>query len=156
TQDVTNNSDEQETQDVTNNSDEQETRDVTNNSDEQETHDVTDNSETQKVTNELEDDDMTIFVNKLYSTLSKLFNEGRSVSDIIINSISDGGKTNEEVFNWLSTHDDNPKYICLLGLFYSLEIGTKKGNVDVFNLFLNAASSNDIIAQYFVGRCYEI
>ncbi|KAF0552132.1 calmodulin-dependent protein kinase [Gigaspora margarita] len=131
-QDVTNNSDEQETQDVTNNSDEQETQDVTNNSDEQETQVL-----------------LTIQMNK--KLMIKLFNEGRSVSDIIINSISDGGKTNEEVFNWLSTHDDNPKYICLLGLFYSLEIGTKKGNVDVFNLFLNAASSNDIIAQYFVG-----
>ncbi|CAG8823853.1 60_t:CDS:1, partial [Gigaspora rosea] len=35
-------------------------------------------------------------------------------------------------------------------------IGTKKDNVDVFKLFLNAASSNNIIAQYFVGRCYEI
>ncbi|CAG8719858.1 9896_t:CDS:1, partial [Dentiscutata heterogama] len=65
------------------------------------------------------------------------------------------GKTNGEVFYWLSIHDDNPKYICLLGLFYSWEIGTKNENVDVFNLFLKAANSNDIIAQYFVGRCYE-
>ncbi|CAG8480995.1 20482_t:CDS:2 [Gigaspora margarita] len=110
----------------------------------------------QQIISEPEDDGMARFVNELYSTFSNLFNEGRSVSDIIINFISKEGKTNEEVFRWLSNHDDNPKIICLLGLFYSWEIGTKKDNVNVFNLFLNAADSNDIIAQYFVGRCYEI
>ncbi|CAG8532811.1 16695_t:CDS:2, partial [Dentiscutata heterogama] len=118
--------------------------------------DATDNLDKQEtqVTNEPEDD-MTLFVNKLYSTFSKLFNEGRSVSEIIIDSISKDGKNKEEVFDWLSTHSDNPKYICLLGLFYSWEIGTNE-NVNVFNLFLKAANSDDIIAQYFVGRCYEI
>ncbi|CAG8825987.1 43048_t:CDS:2, partial [Gigaspora margarita] len=157
TQDVTNNSDEQETQDVTNNSVEQETQDVTNNSDEQETHDVTDDSETQKVTNEPENDDMTIFVNKLYSTFSKLFNEGRSVSDIIINSIADGGKTNEEVFNWLSTHDNIPKYICLLGLFYSLEIGTKKENVDAIEWYTKASQGGCTITECMLGEyCYKL
>ncbi|KAF0562316.1 hypothetical protein F8M41_000084 [Gigaspora margarita] len=94
TLDVTNNSVEQETRDITNNSVEQENRDITNNSDEQETQNLSNNSveqEYQQITSE------------------------PSVSDIIINSISKGGKTNEEVFNWLSTHGDNPKYICLLG-----------------------------------------
>ncbi|CAG8561355.1 25536_t:CDS:2 [Gigaspora rosea] len=112
--------------------------------------------EDQQIASGPKDDDMARFVNELYSTFSKLFNEGRSVSNIIINSISKDGKKNEEVFKWLSEHDDNPKNICLLGLFYSWEIGTKKDNVNVLNLFLNAANSNDIIAQYFVGKCYEI
>ncbi|CAG8810187.1 12506_t:CDS:1, partial [Dentiscutata erythropus] len=102
------------------------------------------------------EDDMILFVNKLYSTFSKLFNEGRSVSDIIINSISKAGKTDEKVFNWLVEHNkDNPKYTCLLGLFYSWEIGTENKTDDVFNLFLKAANSDNIFAQYFVGRCYE-
>ncbi|CAG8612500.1 15864_t:CDS:2, partial [Dentiscutata erythropus] len=100
-------------------------------------------------------DDMTLFVDKLSSTFSKLFNKGRSVSDIIISSISEDLKTDEEVFNWLFAHKYNPKYTCLLGLFYSWEIGTKNENVDVFSLFLKAANSNDIFAQYFVGQCYE-
>ncbi|CAG8629130.1 2867_t:CDS:2 [Dentiscutata erythropus] len=112
------------------------------------------NEQEAQETNKLKDD-MSLFVDKLYMTFDKLFNEGRPVSDIIINSISKDGKTNEEVFNWLSTHDDIPKYICLLGLFYSWEIGTKNEDVDVFKLFLKAANSRDIIAQYFVGRCYE-
>ncbi|CAG8718101.1 8433_t:CDS:2 [Dentiscutata erythropus] len=105
---------------------------------------------------DLNEYDMPIFANKLYSTCNKLFNEGRSVSDVIINFISKHNKTQEEVFNWLLKNNDNSKYICLLGLFYSWSIGTVKSDTESFNLFFNAANKGDGIAQYFVGRCYEV
>ncbi|CAG8631208.1 22503_t:CDS:2 [Dentiscutata erythropus] len=102
--------------------------------------------------NKFDQVDMALFVNNLYSTLDKQFNEGRSVSDIIINFISKSGKTNEEVFQWLSGHSNCPKYYCLLGLFYHWNIGTDK-KVASFHLFFIAAGE-DSIAQYFVGKCY--
>ncbi|CAG8574185.1 8985_t:CDS:2 [Racocetra persica] len=100
--------------------------------------------------------DMILFVNNLYSTFSKLFNEGGSVSYIIINFISKHNKTPEEVFNWLLINNDNSKYILLLGLFYNWGIGTDKSDTESFDLFLNAATKGNVIAQYFVGRCYEV
>ncbi|CAG8672331.1 4450_t:CDS:2 [Racocetra fulgida] len=100
--------------------------------------------------------DMILFVNNLYSTFSKLFNEGGSVSYIIINFISKHNKTPEEVFNWLFINNDNSKYILLLGLFYNWGIGTDKIDAESFDLFLNAATKGNVIAQYFVGRCYEV
>ncbi|CAG8539789.1 8061_t:CDS:1 [Scutellospora calospora] len=101
-------------------------------------------------------DDMTRFVNELYSTFNKLFNEGRSVSNIINNFISEHSKNNEEVFTWLLIHNNNARNICLLGLFYSWNIGTDETNVNVFNLFTESAKKGDTIAQYFVAKCYEL
>ncbi|CAG8729911.1 13032_t:CDS:2 [Gigaspora margarita] len=99
-------------------------------------------------------DDMNFFVNNLYSAFRILFNEGRSAYDILINFISESGKTKEEVFQWLSENDNLPKYICLLGLFYHWKIGTDENNTNVIELFINAANQGDIMAQYFTGKCY--
>ncbi|CAG8567252.1 9918_t:CDS:2 [Gigaspora rosea] len=99
-------------------------------------------------------DEMTLFVNDLYSTFRKLFNESESVNDIIINFISKSGKTNEEVFNWLLENNNYSKYICLRGLFHLWNIGTDEKNEVIFNLFNEAANKGDAIAQYFVGKCY--
>ncbi|CAG8734084.1 5485_t:CDS:1, partial [Dentiscutata heterogama] len=49
-----------------------------------------------------------------------------------------------------------PKYVCLRGLFYMWNIGTKKIKMNVFDLFLDAANKDDVVAQYFIGRCYEV
>ncbi|CAG8732499.1 31487_t:CDS:2, partial [Gigaspora margarita] len=98
-------------------------------------------------------DNMTIFVNNLYSTFSKLFNEGKTARNIIINFISKSDKTKEEVFQWLLTND-HPKYMCLRGLFYHWKIGTDENNANVVNLFVDAANKGDTIAKYFAGKCY--
>ncbi|CAG8758736.1 5018_t:CDS:2, partial [Cetraspora pellucida] len=100
--------------------------------------------------------DMIHFVTNLYSTFIKLFNEGRSVSYIIINFMSKHNKTPEEVFNWLFINNDNSRHIFLLGLFYIWGIGTVKSDTEPFNLFLDAAEKGNVIARYFVGRCYEV
>ncbi|KAF0502935.1 calmodulin-dependent protein kinase [Gigaspora margarita] len=104
---------------------------------------------------DLNDDAMTLFANNLYLTFSKLFNEGRSVSIIITNFIAKYNKTTNEVFDWLFKNNDDSRYICLLGLFYSWGIGTEKDDAESFKLFFKAANNGDVIAQYFVGRCYE-
>ncbi|CAG8649646.1 4752_t:CDS:10 [Gigaspora margarita] len=95
-------------------------------------------------------DEMTHFVYNLYSTFSKLFNEGKSVRDIIINYISKNNKSNEEVFKWLlenCTHSTKNKCAAaeyMLGeyfyklrkynrAFYYLKSATKNGNFKVLN-----------------------
>ncbi|CAG8511057.1 28048_t:CDS:10 [Gigaspora margarita] len=92
-----------------------------------------------------DDDTMTPFANNLYSIFNKQFNEGRSVSSIITNFIAKHNKTQKEVFDWLlKKNNDDPS------------IGTGKDDAESFKLFFKAASKDDVIAQYFVGRCYEI
>ncbi|KAF0502931.1 calmodulin-dependent protein kinase [Gigaspora margarita] len=104
-----------------------------------------------------DDDAMTPFANNLYSIFNKQFNEGRSVSSIITNFIAKHNKTQKEVFDWLlKKNNDDSRYICMLGLFYIWSIGTGKDDAESFKLFFKAASKDDVIAQYFVGRCYEI
>ncbi|CAG8482166.1 23710_t:CDS:2 [Gigaspora rosea] len=99
-------------------------------------------------------DEMTLFVYNLYSTFSNLFNEGKSVRDIIINYISQSNKSNEEVFQWLLANSTHPRNICLLGLFYRWNIGTDENSIGILNLFVDAANKGDHNAQYFAGRCY--
>ncbi|CAG8487253.1 45992_t:CDS:2 [Gigaspora margarita] len=102
-------------------------------------------------------DSKIIFINELYSNLYETLNKGKSVPKTINNYISENGKLANDVLIWLYLRNE-PKYICLRGIFYMWKIGTKEkeSNPDVFSLFLDSANGNDIIAKYFVGRCYEV
>ncbi|CAG8688552.1 4767_t:CDS:2 [Gigaspora rosea] len=102
-----------------------------------------------------EQDPRIIFINGLYSNFYEMFNKGQSVKKIISNYISENCKSDDEVLSWLYLNKDEPKYVCLRGLFYMWKIGTKKVKMNVFDLFLIAASK-DVIAQYFTGRCYAV
>ncbi|CAG8517640.1 43540_t:CDS:2 [Gigaspora margarita] len=103
-----------------------------------------------------EQDPRIIFINGLYSNFYEMFNKGHSVKKIISDYISKNGKSDDEVLSWLYLNKDESKYVCLRGLFYMWNIGTEKIKFNVFDLFINAASKEDVIAQYFTGRCYEV
>ncbi|CAG8514286.1 1243_t:CDS:2 [Dentiscutata heterogama] len=102
-------------------------------------------------------DSKTIFINELYSNLNQMLNKGESVPRTIKNYISKNGKSANDVLIWLHLKNE-PRYICFRGIFYMWKIGTKEKekNTDDFSLFLDAANGNEIIAMYFVGRCYEV
>ncbi|CAG8490121.1 9406_t:CDS:2 [Dentiscutata erythropus] len=102
-------------------------------------------------------DSKITFINDLYSNLYEMLNKGESVPKTIKNYIAENGKSANDVLIWLYLKNE-PKYICLRGIFYMWKIGMKKkeNNADVFSLFLEAAKGNDTIAKYFVGRCYEV
>ncbi|CAG8442721.1 5382_t:CDS:2 [Dentiscutata heterogama] len=102
-----------------------------------------------------EQDPKIIFINDLYLNFCKSFNKGISVPNIINNYISEKGKSDSDVLNWLYLKNE-PNYVCLRGIFYMWDIGIKQSNVNVFDLFLDAANRRDIVAQYFVGRCHEV
>ncbi|KAF0437019.1 calmodulin-dependent protein kinase [Gigaspora margarita] len=114
--------------------------------------DISSNIETQVN----EQDPRIIFINGLYSNFYEMFNKGQSVKKIISDYISKNGKSDDEVLSWLYLNKDESKYVCLRGLFYMWNIGTEKIKINVFDLFINAASKEDVIAQYFTGRCYEV
>ncbi|CAG8527992.1 1780_t:CDS:2, partial [Racocetra fulgida] len=109
--------------------------------------------------NDNEQDPKIIFLDKLYLTFYDKFNKGLSVPSTIKNYISENGETEDNILKWLYLNKNEPKYICLRGIFYMWGIGTKEGkesSMNVLSLFLDAANRNDVVAQYFAGRCYEV
>ncbi|KAF0495979.1 calmodulin-dependent protein kinase [Gigaspora margarita] len=113
-------------------------------------------SETQEI-NFTDQDSRIAFINELYSNLYEMLNKGESVPKTINNYISENGKSANDVLIWLYLKNE-PKYICLRGIFYMWKIGTKENenSPNVLGIFLNAAKENDTIAKYFVGRCYQV
>ncbi|PKK69853.1 kinase-like protein [Rhizophagus irregularis] len=62
---------------------------------------------------------------------------------------------NTEIYNWLLTNQNEPNFIFLLGYFQYYGIETDENKKEAFNLFKNASEKNHILAQYYVGLCYE-
>ncbi|CAG8718109.1 8434_t:CDS:1, partial [Dentiscutata erythropus] len=58
-------------------------------------------------------------------------------------------KTPNEVFDWVLKNNDDSRYICLLGIFYSWSIGTVKCDTESFKLFFKAANKDNVIEQYY-------
>ncbi|CAG8659452.1 4602_t:CDS:1, partial [Gigaspora rosea] len=93
-------------------------------------------------------------IDQLYSKIYKLFNEGGDIPNIINNFLRAHNKSAQDILDWLLSHQNESKYTCILGLFYFYEIGTKRAKENVYNLFSNAAET-DNIAKIFVAKCYE-
>ncbi|CAG8760497.1 15581_t:CDS:2, partial [Racocetra fulgida] len=103
-----------------------------------------------------EQDPKATFINELYLNFCNMFNKGMSVPRTIKKYISKNGKSESVVLNWLYLKNE-PKYVCLRGIFYMWNIGTEEENkMDVFSLFLDAGNRNDAVAQYFIGRFFEV
>ncbi|GBB99030.1 hypothetical protein RclHR1_00340021 [Rhizophagus clarus] len=99
-----------------------------------------------------------IIIDEINDLIFKLLNRGvawQSLEDDVINYFNDHNIELQEIYNWLLSNQNNSNSIFLLG--YINFRGIEK-NVDVkkaFNLFINASEKNHILAQFFVGNCYE-
>ncbi len=60
-----------------------------------------------------------------------------------------------EVVNWLLNNQNNSNSILLLGYFNYYGIGTSQNYEKAFDLFIDASKQNHILAQYYVGCCYQ-
>ncbi|CAG8801245.1 4889_t:CDS:1, partial [Racocetra fulgida] len=93
------------------------------------------------VINDNEQDPKIILLDKLYLNFYDKFSEGLSVPSIIENYISENGETEDNILNWLYLNKNEPKYVCLRGIFYMWNISTNEGkenSINVFSLFLDA------------------
>ncbi|CAG8510425.1 45139_t:CDS:2 [Gigaspora margarita] len=83
----------------------------------------------------------------------KLFNEGRSVSDIIINSISKGD--NVEVFN-LFLNSNNNIAQCFVERYGVMKlVGTSEKYEEAFNLLKSAAEKGKALTMNTLRTCYQ-
>ncbi|GBB83918.1 hypothetical protein RclHR1_10580006 [Rhizophagus clarus] len=60
-----------------------------------------------------------------------------------------------EIYNWLLNNRNNSNSIFLLGYIYYQEIEASENDEKAFNLFIDASGTNHLLAQHFVGECYQ-
>ncbi|EXX50456.1 uncharacterized protein OCT59_023961 [Rhizophagus irregularis] len=71
------------------------------------------------------------------------------------NYISNYDVNTKIILDRLSNNQNDPNSIFLLGYFNYLGVETKKNYEKAFNLFINAANKDHLLAKYYVGKCYE-
>ncbi len=105
---------------------------------------------------------LSILVDEVVTFIFKGLNEGKinwrdekQVLNFFNNQDITSNEISYEIYNWLSNNSNNLNSIFLFGYFNFFGIETSKNYEEAFNLFINASKKNHILAQYYVGRCYE-
>src|SRR6266498_2691301 len=107
----------------------------------------------------LPEKDLSIMVDEIIEFVFKMVNKGKSsilneksVLDFLNNQ---NIVSNEILYNWISNHQNNSSMIFLFGYFKFFGIETSKDHEKAFDLFMNASKQDHILAQCYVGICYE-
>ncbi|GBC06913.1 hypothetical protein RclHR1_07130012 [Rhizophagus clarus] len=61
----------------------------------------------------------------------------------------------KNIYDRLVNNQNNPDSIFLLGYFNYLGFERSRNDEKAFSLFFNAAEKDHLLAQYYVGKCYE-
>ncbi|GBB91174.1 hypothetical protein RclHR1_18310002 [Rhizophagus clarus] len=69
--------------------------------------------------------------------------------------LSDNNVILQEVYNWLLNNQNDLDSIFLLGYFNYVGIETSQNFKKAFSLFIYTSEQDHILAQYFVGECYQ-
>ncbi|CAB4442931.1 unnamed protein product [Rhizophagus irregularis] len=90
----------------------------------------------------------------------KIINEGNESTLIkntknILDYFDNNNINSQEIYDWLLISQNNSDSIFLLGYFNYLGIEKIEDNKKAFDLFINASEQGHILAQFYVGLCYE-
>jgi TPR repeat protein len=95
-----------------------------------------------------------IIINEIIDFVFKGVNIGNRTKQYFLDYLNNYNINSNEIYNWLLYNQNNPNFIFLLGYYNYFGIGTKDEE-RAFNLFINASEQDHILAQYYVGYCYE-
>ncbi|EXX75299.1 uncharacterized protein OCT59_007096 [Rhizophagus irregularis] len=99
-------------------------------------------------------------VNDIVNYIFKIVNEGKeftltkNIKNILV-YFNNNNTSSQEIYNWLLINQNNLDSIFLLGYFNYLGIETSEDNKKAFDLFINASEQGHILAQLYVGSCYQ-
>ncbi|GET04704.1 kinase-like domain-containing protein [Rhizophagus clarus] len=99
-----------------------------------------------------------IIVNEINDLIFKLSNKGTEVElerKQIIEYFNDHNINLREYYNLLFNNQNDFDSIFLLGYFNYFGIATDENSEKAFKLFIEASEKNHLLAQYYVGECYE-
>ncbi|UZO03910.1 uncharacterized protein OCT59_024310 [Rhizophagus irregularis] len=99
-----------------------------------------------------------IIIDKVNDLIFKLLNkgiEGKVAKERVIEYFNSYNVNSQEIYTWLSNNQNVSNSIFLLGYlnYYGIEI--IRNNKKAFNLFTNASEKDHILAQTYVGECYQ-
>ncbi|POG65701.1 kinase-like domain-containing protein [Rhizophagus irregularis DAOM 181602=DAOM 197198] len=102
--------------------------------------------------------DFSIIVDEINDLIYKLCNKGiewKLVREQVIEYFNNYNTNSQEINNWLLNNQNNSNSIFLLGYFNFYVIETSRNYEKAFKLFINSSEKNHILAQSFVGGCYQ-
>ncbi|GES99832.1 kinase-like domain-containing protein [Rhizophagus clarus] len=99
-------------------------------------------------------------VNDIVNYLFKIANErkdslGAKNIKNILDYFNDNSINPQEIYDWLLINQNNSDSIFLLGYFNFFGIETSKDNKKAFYLFIKVSEKDHILAQFYVGLCYQ-
>ncbi|CAB4415516.1 unnamed protein product [Rhizophagus irregularis] len=96
-------------------------------------------------------------VNNIVNYILKMENEGKDLQlkKYIPDYFNNNNINSKDIYDWLLSNQNNSDSIFLLGYFNYLGIETSEDNKKAFDLFINASEQDHILAQYYVGKCYQ-
>ncbi|EXX52387.1 kinase-like domain-containing protein [Rhizophagus irregularis DAOM 181602=DAOM 197198] len=97
-------------------------------------------------------------VEEIYNIIFKLTNEGKewNVSKYVLEYFNNHNINSREIYYWIINNQNDSIYNFLLGCFNYYGIGIDENRKEAFNLFINASKKNHILADYYIGLCYEV
>ncbi|PKK76930.1 kinase-like protein [Rhizophagus irregularis] len=98
---------------------------------------------------------LSIIANEIVDLIFREENRKDESKQHVLDYLNNHNINSEEIYNWLSYNQTNSYSIFLLGYFNYFGIGTPADDGRALNLFINASVQNHILAQYYVGKCYE-
>ncbi|UZO03491.1 uncharacterized protein OCT59_023898 [Rhizophagus irregularis] len=98
---------------------------------------------------------LSIAVDEIVDLIFREENRKDESKQHVLDYLNNHNINSEEIYNWLSYNQTNSNSNFLLGYFNYFGIGTPENNVRALNLFINASVQGHILAQYYVGNCYE-
>jgi TPR repeat protein len=94
-------------------------------------------------------------INNFIYKMNNIGNDAKLEKQEIIEYFKNYSTSSQEIYYWLLNNQNNSNSIFLLGYFNYYGIETNNDYKKAFNLFINASEKNCILAQYFVGKCYQ-
>ncbi|POG63841.1 hypothetical protein GLOIN_2v522297 [Rhizophagus irregularis DAOM 181602=DAOM 197198] len=107
----------------------------------------------------IENDSFEI-VNNIVNYIFKIVNVGKEFTLTkstrnILDYFNNNNINSQEIYDWLLINQNNSDSMFLLGYFNYLGIETSEDNKKAFDLFINASEQGHILAQLYVGSCYQ-
>jgi TPR repeat protein len=97
----------------------------------------------------------SIIVNEIVYFIFKEANKGNLEKRCVFDYLYNHNINSKEIYNLLLNNQNTSNFIFLLGYFNYMGIEKIMDYKKAFNLFINASERKHILAQYYVGECYE-